>query len=170
MTNRTQQILLCGCIALCSLNSDLARAAPPVITVQSVTAPAPDIGSVVYSSGGDTVFEVNASTGTVSRISGAGVRVTSGSAVPALVTVTCTGGNAVGDCLAATESATIGVTGTPTGRAKSLTNFSVVGGPSPAVLSSITGTTSLSFTVGGIPQNATRNFYVGMRIPISGTA
>jgi hypothetical protein len=86
--------------------------------------------------------------------------------------LTCTGGNSAGDCVnSTTDTITIAATGTPTGRAGVLANFTVAPGPVPATISGLTTTAgSISFTVGGIPQNGTGSFYVGMDFPVSGTA
>jgi hypothetical protein len=162
--------LLLGCCSLTCATAAAAKSA--AITLQSVTPIGPNIGTVVYSPGGTTVFTIAPSSGSVTRTSGSGVRVTSNNATTALVTLTCTGGNNVSDCQASTtESVTITATGTPGGMAGALTNFTVAPGPVPVTLVvPPTGTSSVTFTVGGIPQNGTGSFYVGMDFPITGTA
>jgi len=161
--------LLCAACFLGLASGAAAKSA--AIAIQSITPLAPNLGTIVYSPSGTTIFTVDASTGTVTRASGSGVRVTASNATTAMVTLTCTGGNSAADCVnSTTDTITITPTGTPTGRAGALTNFTVAPGPVPATISGVTTVAgSITFTVGGIPQNGTGSFYVGMDFPISGT-
>ena len=147
-----------------------APAPPPTITVQSVTPNAPDLGTIVYSSTGTTVFTIAPATGAVSS-SGSAIRVTSGNASTVLVTLTCTGGANSTQCPGTSKKVTITKTGTPSGFAGALTNFTIAPGPNPPIIGAVTGTKSISFNVSGIPENGTGDFYVGMDFPVgtSGT-
>ena len=131
------------------------------MTVQSITASSPNLGKVVSDATGDTAFRVAASGGAISVNSGGGKRVSTGTAITT-VTVACTGGGCNGN-------ANIQVTnvGTPTLRARALTNFTVAMGTATLV-SGPTGTNPVSFTIGGIGNGGTKTFTVGGDFPIAG--
>jgi hypothetical protein len=144
-------------LALSSANAH-AAAPTPTVTISAIDLNSPALGIVVSAASGDTVFRVAASDGSVTKISGAGSRLTAGT-TRALVTVACTGGG-VNACPNSVTTVTI-TGGATTGRARTLTNFTVAGGPSPPTLGAVTGTGPITFTISGIPRDGTRNFYVG---------
>lgn len=135
------------------------------ISIVSVDAAAPDIGTVASATSGDTIFSIAADSGAVTRLSGAGARTSSGT-TRGHVTVTCTGSNA---CASASDTVTITSFGSPSGRALALTNFTVAAGVNPPTLGTPTGTSTVSFTVSGIPRDEVRDFYIGADFGIAAT-
>ena len=132
------------------------------MTVQSITASSPNLGKVVSAATGDTTFTVAASGGAITVASGGGKRVSAGTSITT-VTVHCTGGGC------ANGNANIAITnvGTPTLRARGLTNFTVAMGTA-TLTSGPTGTNPVSFTIGPIGNNLTKTFFVGGNFPIAG--
>lgn len=134
------------------------------LTITSVRSNAPDIGRIVSAPNRATVFRI-APTGAVSRQSGSGIRLGAGNATPALVTLRCGGGS---NATCPSTTVTIGVAGTPTGRAQSLSNFTIAGGSNPPPMTAPKGKNSISFTIDGALKSTTYDFYVGMDFPILG--
>jgi hypothetical protein len=134
-----------------------APAPAQTISIVSVEVGEPDLGTVASAASGDTVFRIAPGTGVVTKQSGAGARV-SGGTTRGRVVITCTGDDA---CPSASETVTITHFGTPTGRAQALDNFTIAPGSDPPTLGSPSGTDPITFTVSGIPRDATRDFYVG---------
>jgi hypothetical protein len=128
----------------------------------SVTT-APDLGKVVSASTGDTVFTIDESTGVVTRASGAGVRLTTGT-TRAAISVRC--GNQ-GTCNNTLVAVKIGAIGTPTKRARALTNFTVAMGTA-TLLTGPSGSSPITFYLAAIPKNTARTFYVAFDFPIAG--
>jgi len=146
----------CLCLLAFAATADRARAQ----AVQSIDTT--DIGNVVSSPNADTVFRISPSTGLVTRQSGTGVRLSTGTA-RSLVTVSCD----VKSCDKQTVKVEIGDIGTPTNRAKPLTNFTVADGT--ATLGAVTGTNPVRVsTTNVIRRRGTLTFYVGMDFPIAG--
>lgn len=135
----------------------------PRASVDSIETPAPDLGKVASATTGDTVFTVSAGTGAVTRSSGTGSRVSSGT-TRSLITVSCTGG---GLCGARSVDILVGSIGSPTGRARALTNFTVAE-VTADITSGPTGTNPISFTIAPIGNNNTKTFWVGADFPIAG--
>lgn len=153
-----------GLAAIICLVVPQAAAFAQSITITSVRANAPDIGRIVSAPKRPTVFRI-APTGEVLLQSGSGVRLGGGNASPALVTIRCGGGS---NATCPSTTVTIQVAGTPTGRAQSLTNFTVAGGSNPPPMSAPKGKNSISFTIDGALKSTTYDFYVGMDFPIAG--
>lgn len=131
-------------------------AAHAQIEVQSVSSSQADLGLIVSARTGDTIFRITPFDGSVTRQSGDGAHPNGGTA-RALVTMSCTGGG----CDIAEDIITITAAGS-TGRALTLTNFTVADGTNPPTITNQTGEAgTLSFTVSGIPDGETRDFYVG---------
>lgn len=149
-------------LAYVGLDDGTARAQS--ITITSVRANAPDIGRIVSAPKRATVFRI-APTGEVSIQSGSGVRLGAGNATPALVTIRCGGGS---NATCPSTTVTVGVAGTPTGRAQALSNFTIAGGSNPPPMSAPKGKNSISFTIDGALKSTTYDFYIGMDFPISG--
>uniref|UniRef100_UPI002ED87F8D DUF4402 domain-containing protein n=1 Tax=Allosphingosinicella sp. TaxID=2823234 RepID=UPI002ED87F8D len=133
------------------------------VWVESIETPAPVLGNVASAASGTTVFTVSPSTGTVTKVSGNGYRVSNAS-TRALVTVGCGG---PGYCNNFEARITVRSIGSPTGRAGQLTNFTV--SPITAtIVAPPSGTNPMTFTIGPIGRNSTKSFYVGMDFPIEG--
>lgn len=123
-----------------------------------------DLGTVVAASAGQTVFRVSPA-GSVTRVSGSGVRTTAGAAAPAMVTIGCDSSTSA--CRDTTIQVTLAATGTPTNRAVALTNFTIAAGTA-TVVSGPTGTNPVTFTISGFTPRETRTFYVGFDMAIRG--
>lgn len=139
-------------------------AAAQTIAIQAIGANTPALGTVAAAASGNTVFQVAASTGAVTKISGNGIRTTTGN-TRAQVTIRCTG--TVAECNAASIRVRIEAAGTPTGRLAALTNFNVASGtatiPSPPAPANI-----LTFVIDPIPRNTNRTFWVGADMTVPG--
>src|SRR5438067_2493856 len=104
----------------------LVMAAPALAATYTVKInSAMDIGSVVAATTGDTVFVIDPSNGNVSQSSGGGHRITA-TAVQVSVTISCKPSRG-GDLTCDTDNVNIQVatTGANTGRAKTMSNFTV---------------------------------------------
>jgi hypothetical protein len=130
------------------------------MAVSSITANAPDFGTVISSSSGASVFTVTAG-GSESVKSGPGLIQAAGSKV-ATVTVKCTVSNAC-----TTTNATITVTnvGSPSGLAGPVTNFTL-GSPSVTVLSGPSGSNPMTFTLAPLGKGVAQTFTLGMDLPL----
>lgn len=133
------------------------------LSVQSISGPAPSLGNVVSAPSGTTIFQMSASSGLISRISGAGVRVGGGGARP-LVTLAC-GADAA--CATSDVIVTVSSIGASTGRAGALNNFTVAG-LTAQIKSGPTGTDPLTFVIAPIGTNGTGTFYLGADFAILG--
>lgn len=124
-----------------------------------------DVGNVAAAASGNTVFTVAPSSGTVTRISGNGARLSAG-ATRSLITISC--GNQ-GPCATDNPLITITQTGAPTGRANSLTNFTLSVSGATAMILTPPGTgNSITATLGPIGRNLSKTIYVGMDTAYSG--
>lgn len=154
-------------IRLLPLMLAIGLAASPGAHAQSVSIQSipdgPVFGDVSSAPTGDTMFRAKSIDGMVTRETGTGYRITSGT-TRAMVTVAC-GSNA--SCRNREVNITVSSIGTPTGRAKSLSNFTVTMGTAQ-LRNSITGTNPVSFRIAAIGQNASATFYVGGDFTIYG--
>jgi len=147
---------VCGCILALAGGAQIAHAQ----VVQSIDNS--DIGSVVSAPNSDTVFRIAPSTGLVSNVSGSGVRLSTGT-TRSLVTIYCDSRT----CDRQMLKVEVGAAGTPTNRAKTLSNFTVADGT--ATLGPVTGTDPITFsTTTAIRSRNTLTFYIGMDFPIAG--
>ena len=162
MSLSKRALLAAGLLAALPLMFGAVPARAQTYTV-SITPSTPDLGNVVSAPVGSTVFRVAPSTGTVTRASGSGVRLSTGT-TRATVTVTCSG---QASCTSTDVAIRIGSIGTPAGRASGLTNFTVASGTA-TVKTAATGTNPISFTLSPLPRTGGRTFYVGMDFPILG--
>jgi hypothetical protein len=159
MTGAAIQALAMVAIALCFSHP----AAAQVYSITSVSTA--DIGNVAAAASGNTIFTVDPSTGTVTKISGNGARLSAG-ATRSLITISC--GNQ-GPCSNDDPVITITQTGTPTGRANPLTNFTLsVSGASATIVTPPGAGNSITATLGPIGRNASKTIYVGMDTTYSG--
>jgi hypothetical protein len=138
------------------------------ISISAVDANLPNLGTVTSAASGDTVFRIAPGDGSVTRLSGAGARTSTGG-TRGHVVLTCTGDDA---CSSASATVTITRFGSPTGRAQALDNFTIAPGTDPPTLGTPSGTNTITFTVSGIPRDSSRDFYVGADFGIadSGTS
>lgn len=127
-----------------------------------VTSSTPDLGDVASAASGTTTFRISPSTGTISKLSGSGGRVSTGTS-RATVTVTCGNQNA---CNTDSVNVKIG-SGSSTGRAGQMTNFTVAMGTASQTVAT-SGTNPITFRIGPIGKNASKTFYVGGDVPIVG--
>lgn len=121
------------------------------------------LGNVASAPSGDTVLRIDPASGMVSKVSGSGRRVSIGSA-RSLVTVACGDKN---KCNKDRALIVITAVGSPTARAKALTNFTASGATATIVGSPTTGN-SISFLIEPIGQNGTKTFWVGFDFPFAG--
>ncbi|WP_158241527.1 DUF4402 domain-containing protein [Novosphingobium sp. TH158] len=124
-----------------------------------------NLGPVVAAATGPTTFRASASTGTVTRLSGNGLR--SGTApVRSLVTISCANQPS---CNTDEAAVTVALTGTPTGRAGALQNFTVSTSAATATITLAPGTgSSISFRIGPVGRNGSKTFWLGYDLPING--
>lgn len=122
----------------------------------------PAFGNVASAASGDTSYTINASTGAVTRNSGSGARVSTGTA-NATITITC--GN-TSSCNTKTVNVKVGSNGTISGRAKAITAFTASSGT--ATVSALTGTNPITFTLSAIGQNSSKTFKLGTTFIIEG--
>lgn len=124
-----------------------------------------NIGNIVAAPTGLSTFRASAATGTVTKLSGNAVRLSSTS-VRSLVTVAC--GNQTA-CSSSNARLTVTVTGTPTGRAAALQNFTVSTSGATATIVVAPGTgSSITFRIGPVGRNASKTFWLGYDLPING--
>jgi hypothetical protein len=150
------QLLIAGLLAFS------ASAAGAQTYGVGVPSSSPNLGEVASAASGTTTFRISASTGTVTKLSGSGARVSTGSTRP-MVTISC--GNE-GACNTKSVNIRIG-SGTTSGRGGTLTNFTVSMGTASLTVSP-TGTNPINFRIGPIGKNSSKTFYVGMDFPIGG--
>jgi len=133
--------------------------------IQSITPGTPDLGRVVSGASGNTVFRVAPSSGTIIRVSGTGVRLSTGTS-RALVTIACNQKS----CANTAINVRVGSIGSPTGRMAQLTNFLVAAGTA-SFSTNPSGTDPVSFTLNPVGSNGgTITFYVGADVTILGNA
>jgi hypothetical protein len=123
------------------------------------------LGNIAAAASGDTRFRAAASGGSLSKIGGAGVAVSTVTA-RVMVTVACANQPSCD-----TDGALIAVsqTGTPSNRAYALENFTVstVGGTASVTSAPVAGN-AISFTIGPVGRNGSKTFYLGYDLVIKG--
>lgn len=127
-----------------------------------VSGSTPNLGKVASAASGNTVFRVAPSTGSITKLSGSGARVTTGTS-RATVTVSCGNQNA---CASTQVNVRIG-SGSWSGRGRQLTNFTVSMGTATQAVAP-TGTDPINFRIGPVGKNSSKTFYVGADFPIAG--
>lgn len=123
-----------------------------------------NMGNVASATSGQTIFQINSSTGAVTVASGSGARISTGSAN---VTVTVSCGNQAA-CLTDRPIVTISTSGAPTNRAAALANFSATAGTA-TFFSGPTGTNPITITLNPLGQNGSKTFTLGFNFPINAT-
>ncbi|MCA3254977.1 MAG: DUF4402 domain-containing protein [Alphaproteobacteria bacterium] len=141
-----------------------APLAAQTMTVSAVSANTPNFGNVAASAVGDTVFRISTAPA-VTRVSGMGGVLASGTRTRATVTIRCQGGSG---CTTATAYVRIAPRTNVTGRAGTVSNFTVASGTGTVGTTSPQGDGSLLLTLTGFSGNSTRTFYVGMDMPVKG--
>lgn len=145
-----------------------AAGATPLVaqtmSIQAITASTPNLANVASAASGNTIFSVDASTGTISKLSGAGARTSTGTS-RARVTVRCTGTAA--QCDSTRLRVRISNSGSPTGRLAALTNFSVASGTA-TIMSPPAPANTINFLVEPIGRNSNKTFWVGAHMTVRG--
>ena len=117
-----------------------------------------DLGKIAAAATGNTRFRANPAGGLVTKISGAGARVSTGTG-HILVTVSC---GHQGSCNNQDALIAMARTGSPTNRANPLQRFTVSTSGASATIVTPPGTgNSISFVIGPIGRNSTKTFYIG---------
>jgi hypothetical protein len=132
-------------------------------SIQSVTPIV--LGTVTAGAVGSTTFDIDPSTGAVTKISGSGTRMTN-STTRAMVTVLCSGGGQPA-CPNAKANVRVATTGTPTGRAGAMSNLTAAQGSATFSIAPGVGD-PITFQLNGWTRNQTRTFYIGGYFPIKG--
>lgn len=132
-------------------------------SIQSIQQSVTNLGNVVSAAVGNTVFTVNPATGAVTRTSGNGARLSSGTA-RSMVTVSCGNANI---CNTRNAAIRLGSVGLSVGRVLLPTRLTVAAGTA-TIVSGPTGTNPVDFVIGPIGKNSTKTFYVGGDYPIAG--
>lgn len=122
-----------------------------------------NFGDIVSATSGQTVFRSNASSGSVTLVSGSGVRLSATSA-NAVVTISCNGTNA---CNSTNVQVQLSLAGTPTGRLAHITAISLANG-SASITSAYSAGSYIVINLTPIPRNSSRTFLVGFDLPVDG--
>ena len=120
------------------------------------------LGRVAAAGTVPTLFQIDATSGAVTVISGSAVRTSSGAA-NVVVTLSC--GNQAA-CNTTNPIITLGSSGTPTNAAGALDNFTVADGTATVGFGPL-GTDPIIFTLDPIGQNQTKSFTIGYTFPIN---
>jgi hypothetical protein len=136
-------------------------------TVNSATTVS--LGNVAAAASGTTTFTINPATGAITT-SGSGGLIGSVTG-RSLVTVSCANGGPGNNCNSFNVAITVASTGTPTGRAGALQNFTVstTGATAVTVPPVPSSGNPLTFTIQPIQNNQSRTFYIGFDFPINST-
>lgn len=149
-------------LALCALP---AAACAATWTV-NITGPI-ELGAVAAAPSGDTVFRVDATSGAVIMVSGAGRRLSAGGA-RVQVNVSCRPSRGADNaCTASNVPIRIGVIGGVTGRARAFSAFNVNMGTA-SLISGPSGSNPLEFTLAPVGNNTDKTFFVGADFPVAG--
>ena len=129
--------------------------------VSSVTTT--DLGRVAAAASGTTTFRIDADTGVVTKLSGAGARITTANAYTIAV-LNCGAQNA---CNTANAWVSIASGGTPINRAITLQNFTVSTG-SATLLSSPSPGSPITFDIGPIGRSSNKTISIGFDFGVKG--
>ncbi|MDO9489138.1 MAG: DUF4402 domain-containing protein [Sphingomonadaceae bacterium] len=138
--------------------------AAQTMSVQAITANTPNLANVASAASGDTLFSVDPSTGSITKLSGAGTR-TSTATSRARVTVRCTGTAAL--CDSTRLRVRISNSGSPSGRLAALTSFSVSSGTA-TILSPPAPSNVIDFLIEPVGRNSNKTFWVGANMTVRG--
>lgn len=141
----------------------LAAAAQAQTYTVRIQASRPDLRGVASAGFGETLFRIDAASGTVTKVSGGGARLVS-STTRAQVTVRCSGS---ASCDTLNVNVAVGGIGGASGRAGSLSNFNVAMGTA-VLVAGPTGSDPANFTIGPVGKGSSKTFFVGADFPILG--
>jgi hypothetical protein len=122
-----------------------------------------NFGDIVSAASGQTVFRSTATSGTVSVVSGSGVRLSSTSA-NATVTISCSNTSA---CSSNNVQVQLSLAGTPTGRLGYISAISLTNGTATITSAYSTGS-YIAIILSPIPRNSSRTFLIGFDLPVDG--
>ena len=148
-----------------ALPTGMARAAgalqPLTVTVDSDI----NLGVVTAAASGDTLFRIDAASGSVIRLVGSGTRA-SGGLARATVRIACSGADSNG---CETNPLTVEITpaGSPSNRARSLSLLTIASGTA-SLATMPSGGMPVTFTLSPIGEGGSKTFYVGADFPIAG--
>jgi hypothetical protein len=151
-------------LSLASAQGWAASSGAPVMTVNTITSSAPNLGTIIAAT--NTTFTIDPATGAVTASGGSGIQLHTAGNATATVTVKC--GN---QTLCATTRANVYIhaVGSPSNRAGPLANFKVSMGTASLATGSSAGPASpLSFSLNPIGVSGSQTFNVGMDFPIAG--
>jgi hypothetical protein len=154
---------LSGCLGLLTILTWNAPAQAQNSTLQSVTTA--DLGNVVSAASGATTFRIDPATGSVTKLSGSGARLTTSSA-RSLVTVYCGGQPA---CANFDTQISVTRAGTSSGRAGLLSNLTVsTSGTSTVITSTLSTGNTLTFNIDPFGRRTSTSLWIGFDMPING--
>ncbi|MGA0604404.1 DUF4402 domain-containing protein [Phenylobacterium sp. VNQ135] len=159
---KISQLLLASTIALLGCVAAGGAQAACTLTYGSLSSSLPNLGNVVSAATNETVFRVAPTTGTITKISGDGVRTSTGTSVVSM-TISTANHN---DCNNLVIDATLTATGS-TNRGKNMNNFDVAGSTN-AVVSNESGSGATRTFKITMQKNKTGTIYIGMDFPIKG--
>lgn len=122
-----------------------------------------NFGDIVSATSGQTVFRSNASSGSVTLVSGGGVRL-SGASANAVVTISCSNTSA---CNSTSVQVQLSLAGTPTGRLSYITAISLANGTA-SITSAFSAGSYIVINLAPIPRNSSRTFLIGFDLPVDG--
>lgn len=151
--------LLALLLAFASTSAAMAQ----TFSISSIGAS--NFGTVVSAASGQSIYRAAPASGTVTKVSGNAVRKSTNTA-RSFVTIAC--GNQTA-CGTANARIVITTTGTPTGRAAALQNFTISTSGASASIAVAPGTgSSITFQIGPVGQNSSKTFWVGYDMPLNG--
>ncbi|MGV3513361.1 MAG: DUF4402 domain-containing protein [Novosphingobium sp.] len=122
-----------------------------------------NFGDIVSAASGETVFRSNASSGSVTLVSGSGVRL-SGTSANAVVTISCNNNNA---CNSTNVQVQLSLAGAPTGRLAHITSISLANGTA-SITSAYSAGSYIVINLAPIPRRSSRTFLIGFDLPVDG--
>lgn len=143
--------------ALCFIGSARAQS----YSVTSITDA--NFGDIVSAASGLTVFQSEASAGSVTRVSGSGVQIAPATA-NAVVSIRCSGSFL---CNTQQVYVTLALAGSPTGRLNYITAINITNG-SATIASAFSAGSYIVIYLNPIPRDATRTFLIGFTLPVDG--
>lgn len=159
-----RRLLCVGSVAALGLGAASAARADESSGLSVTVTTAANLGNVAAANTGATIFRIKESDGSVSVVSGAGIRTSSGSA-RALITVSCGDSSS---CSSGNVRIRVGPIAAYLNRGRGLTNFTAAMSSASYVSGALTASNPLDFTIGRIGRNSSATFWVGMDFPIAG--
>lgn len=122
-----------------------------------------NFGDIVSAPSGQTVFRSSSTSGSVTLVSGSGVRL-SGSAANAVVTISCSNTSA---CNSTNVQVTLALAGTPSGRLGYITAINIANGTA-TITSAFSAGSYIVINLAPIPRSSSRTFLIGFDLPVDG--